>query len=171
LEGSTRNRTLGLRLIGAYKIAGGILLAAAGFGIFRLLDKDLGEVLEHWVYRLRLDPENRFIHAAIMRVSGIDRHHLKAIGAGTFFYAALHLVEGIGLVTLRRWAEYLTVIATGSLIPVEVYEIARKVSGVRIAVLVGNAAIVAYLIFKLRQERRTHAEHPEPRVAEAGARE
>ena len=49
--------------------------------------------------------------------------------------------------------------------------IARKISGVRIAVLVGNFAIVAYLIFKLRQERRTHAEHPEPRVAEAGARE
>ena len=70
---------------------------------------------------------------------------------GTFFYALLHLVEGTGLVTRRRWAEYLTVVATGSLLPFEVYEIARKFSVIRAGILAVNLAIVAYVIARLRQ--------------------
>lgn len=148
---------LGFRVIGALKLASALLLFAAGFGIFRLLNKDLGEVLEHFVSRLHLDPENRLVHGAIARLAGIDRAHLKAIGAGTFFYALLELVEGAGLLLQRRWAGYLTVIATGLLLPLEVYEIARKTNAVRMAVLLANLVILTYLIFKLRQERRVGA--------------
>src|SRR5258707_8743592 len=77
---------LGFRIIGALKLATALLLGAAGFGIFRLVNKDLGEALEHFVTRLHLDPENRLVQEAVYRVSGIDQTHLKEIGAGTFFY-------------------------------------------------------------------------------------
>ena len=107
------NGRLGFRLIGAMKVASGLLLAAAGFGIFRMLNRDLGASLEHFVTRLHLDPENRLVHETVSRVAGIDQAHLKALGVGTFFYALLHLVEGTGLILLKPWAEYLTVIATG----------------------------------------------------------
>jgi uncharacterized membrane protein (DUF2068 family) len=146
---------LGFRLIGALKLATALLLGAAGFGIFRLLNTDLGEALEHFASRLHLDPENRFVHEAIYRTAGIDRAHLKAIGAGTFFYAALEGLEGVGLLLRRRWAEYLTVVATGLLLPLEVYEIARKPSPLRIAVFVANLGILVYLIVRLVQERRS----------------
>jgi uncharacterized membrane protein (DUF2068 family) len=147
---------LGFRIIGALKLATALLLGAAGFGIFRLVNKDLGEALEHFVTRLHLDPENRLVQEAVYRVSGIDQTRLKAIGAGTFFYAVLELVEGVGLLLRRHWAEYLTVIATALLLPPEVYEIIRKVNAVRIAVLLINLAILVYLIIKLWQGRRAH---------------
>ena len=91
------------------------------------------------------------------RLAGLDRAHLKAIGAGTFFYAALHAVEGVGLLLRRHWAEYLTILATGLLLPVEIYEVARKVSALRVAVLAANVVIVAYLVVKVRQQRRAKA--------------
>ena len=149
---------LGLRVIGAMKLASGLVLGAAGFGIFRLMDADRGEALEQLVIRLHLDPDDRLVHGAIARLAGLDRKHLEAIGAGTFFYALLHLVEGAGLVLRRRWAEYLTVVATGSLLPLEIYELARKFSVVRVGVLAINLAIVAYVIARLRQGHRERHE-------------
>jgi uncharacterized membrane protein (DUF2068 family) len=148
---------LGYRVIGALKLATALLLAAAGFGIFRLLNKDLGEVLEQFASRLHLDPENRLIRSAASRLAGIDRRHLEALGAGTFFYAGLEGLEGVGLSLRRRWAEYLTVVATGLLLPPEVYEIAREPHALRVAVLLANLAILAYLIGKLWRDRASQA--------------
>jgi uncharacterized membrane protein (DUF2068 family) len=154
VSGATKHGALGYRLIGAFKLAGALLLAAAGFGIFRLLNKDVGGALEHFASRLHLDPENRLVHEFASRVAGIGPDRLKAIGAGTFFFALLEAVEGVGLVLRRTWASYLTVIATGVFLPLEVYEIARKPNALRWAVFVTNVAIVVYLVFKLVQERR-----------------
>jgi uncharacterized membrane protein (DUF2068 family) len=151
---------LGFRLIGAMKLASALLLAAAGFGIFRLLNRDLGDALEHFAFRLHLDPENRLIHELVYRASAIDRAHLTLLGAGTFFYAVLEGAEGIGLLLRRRWAEYLTVVATGLLMPLEVYEIAQKPNAVRVAVLVVNFGILVYLIAKLVQTHRSRAVRP-----------
>ena len=135
------------------KLAGGLLLVAAGFGIFRMIHRDLGTTVEHWVTRLHLDPENRLVHETVARVAGIDRAHLKALGLGTFFYAGLETVEGVGLILLQHWAEYLTVIATASLLPLELYEIARRQTPIRFGVLAVNLAIFFYLLVKIRQQR------------------
>jgi uncharacterized membrane protein (DUF2068 family) len=139
------------------KLASAVLLGAAGFGIFRLMNRDLGDALERFVSRLHLDPENRLIHELVYRASGMDRAHLTILGAGTFFYAVLEGAEGIGLLLRRRWAEYLTVVATALLMPLEVYEIAQKPNALRVAVLVVNFAILIYVIVKLVQTHRSRA--------------
>ncbi len=135
------------------KLAGGLLLAAAGFGIFRLINQDLGKTVEHLVTRLHLDPENRLVHESVSRVTHLDHAQMKALGLGTFFYATLETLEGIGLLLAKRWAEYLTVIATASLFPLELYEIAHKVNAMRLGVLLINIAVLVYLIVKLREPR------------------
>jgi uncharacterized membrane protein (DUF2068 family) len=144
---------LGLRLIGLMKIGSGLLLAAAGFGIFRTIDRDLGASLEGFVTRLHLDPENRLVQETVSRVANIDKPHLQAIGAGTFFYAILHLVEGTGLFLVKRWAEYLPVFATASLLPVELYEVARKVTALRVGVMLVNVVVLVYVVARVRQQR------------------
>jgi uncharacterized membrane protein (DUF2068 family) len=161
-------RALGLEVIGAMKLASGLVLGAAGFGIFRLMNEDWGQALEHLVVRLHLDPDDRLVHGALARLAGLDRKHLEAIGVGTFFYALLHLVEGTGLVLRRRWAEYLTVVATGSLLPFEVSEVARKFSVIRVGVLAINLAIVAYVIARLRRRSAPSIDRPDSRGAASG---
>jgi len=145
---------LGFKLVAAYKLVGAALLFAVGIGVFRLLKRDVAEGLENFISQLRLDPRGHYLQMAVSGVSGVPRSRLKAIGFGTFFYAALSTVEGVGLFRQRRWAGYLTVFATASLIPVEVWELTRKFSAIRVAVLVVNVAIFVYLIWKLRDERR-----------------
>ena len=104
--------TLGFRIIGAMKVASGVMLIAAGLGIFHSLHSDVGETLEYYATRLHLDPENRVVHKVLTGAAGLDPKMLKRIGAVAFIYAAVHFVEGIGLILLKRWAEYFTVLIT-----------------------------------------------------------
>jgi uncharacterized membrane protein (DUF2068 family) len=151
---TSRRGPIGFRIIGAFKLVGSILLLGAGVGVYHLAGHDVGGALEEIAATCRLDPRNHFIHAAISWASGIDPTRLRAIGVGTFFYAALYLAEGIGLVLGKTWGGYLTSIATGSLIPLEVWEVARHPEPKRITVLLVNLAVLVYVVWKLVQERR-----------------
>ena len=65
----------------------------------------------------------------------------------------LFLTEGVGLWLLKRWAEWLTVIITSSLVPIEVYEIYRHPSAINVGALLLNLAIVIYLIYRILTRR------------------
>jgi uncharacterized membrane protein (DUF2068 family) len=149
-----KKEPLGFAVIGAMKLGSGVLLLAAGFELFRLMNHDVGEVLQRLVSRMHLDPENRVVHDIVYQLGGIDRARLKEIGIGTLFYAMLHFIEGTGLILRRTWAGYMTVIITSSLLPVEIYELARKLTALRALVLAVNLGFVFYIVVKLIQERR-----------------
>jgi uncharacterized membrane protein (DUF2068 family) len=71
----------------------------------------------------------------------------KELGAAiaAFGYAVLMGAEGVGLYLRRSWARWFTIAATGSFIPVELYEIVREVRPLRVAILILNVAVVMYL--------------------------
>ena len=119
-------------------------------GAHHLLHRDIANFLATWVAQLHLDPDNRYIGKALAKVLSLDARQLRAIGAGSLVYAALLLTEGIGLLLRRRWAEYFTVIVTGSFVPIEVYELTRRLTWARLVLLVVNVAVVWYLIAVLR---------------------
>jgi uncharacterized membrane protein (DUF2068 family) len=141
----------GLRLIAAFKLLKAFALIAVGVGALRLLHKDLAAEAEHWVNVFRVDPHNHFIDLLLTKLSILDDRRLKELSVGTFVYAAIFLVEGAGLALGKRWAEYFTIITTSSLLPIEIYELARRVSVGRSLALLINLAIVVYLLFELRR--------------------
>ena len=166
---SSRPRHAGLKIIGVLKLISGATALLVGVGVFRFLGHDPGPHVERIITHLGLDPNNHIIHEAISRITGIDRSHLRALEIGTFFYAVLHTVEGIGLILGYDWAEYLVIVATGSLIPFELYEIARKFTLIRVALFVVNVAIVIYLILTLRKDRRERLRTAPERDGREGA--
>jgi uncharacterized membrane protein (DUF2068 family) len=147
----SQKNSVTLLLIGLFKLLKGVALLAIGIGALRFLHRDLAHSIEHWVDILRVDPDNRHVHALLSRAFRVTPHQLKALSAGTLIYAALFLTEGTGLILRRRWAEYLTIITTGGLVPLEVYEIAKHVTPVKIGVLIVNIAIVVYLVVRVRR--------------------
>jgi uncharacterized membrane protein (DUF2068 family) len=76
--------------------------------------------------------------------------HTTLLAMGAIVYALLEGTEGVGLAMRRRWAEYLTVIATGILIPYEAYEVIHKVTLFKIGALLLNVAVVGYLAYRKR---------------------
>jgi len=76
----------------------------------------------------------------------LDKGTLHLVGAGLAAFAALEAAEAVGLWFQRRWAEYLTFVATTLLLPIEVYELTARVSWFKVTALLVNIAIVVYLL-------------------------
>ena len=76
--------------------------------------------------------------------------HTTLLAVGAIVYALLEGTEGVGLAMRRRWAEYLTVIATGLLIPYEAYEVIHKLTLFKVGALLLNVAVVGYLAYRKR---------------------
>lgn len=127
-------------------------LLVAGIGILKLLHHDVATVT-HWVERLRLDPDNYYIHRGLGRIFRVTPKQLRELSVGTFIYAGLYLTEGLGLVTRKHWAEYLTTLSTALFIPLEAYEMYRHFTWVRLVLLLVNAAIVCYLAARIKHRR------------------
>ena len=109
----------------------------------------------HWIDMLRVDPDSRFFYGLLSKMLVMDDRKLKEISAGTFFYAALLLTEGTGLLYRKHWAEYFTIITTGLFIPLEIYELIERLSVIKVLVLGVNVAIVWYLVAKVMQNHAT----------------
>jgi len=147
-----------LLAIAAFKLVKAAVLVGVGFGALRLAhDGNTEATLRRFVNAFRMDPNDRVFNLVVERVSGLDRRKLEELSAGTFTYAGVFLVEGTGLLLGRHWAEYMTTIVTGSFIPLEVFEMIRRPSLLKATGLFLNGVIVAYLIFRLRRERREKA--------------
>lgn len=138
-----------LRLIAIFKFLKAAFLIALGVGLFKLLHKDIGDVLMRWSEALRLNPGSHFVNVALEKAAHLSPEQVRKLGLGSFLYAGLFLAEGTGLWLRKRWGEWLTVIITSSLVPVEVYEIYRHFSDAKVVVLALNVAIVLYLIYHM----------------------
>jgi uncharacterized membrane protein (DUF2068 family) len=141
----------GLRLIAAFKLLKACALIAVGVGALKLLHKDVAGLVDHWINVFRVDPHNHFIDLLLTKLAILDDRRLKELSVGTFVYAGIFLVEGVGLAFRKRWAEYFTIITTSSLLPIEIYELTKRASVGRSFALAVNVAVVAYLIFELRR--------------------
>ena len=72
------------------------------------------------------------------------------VAAAAAAYAVLEGLEAVGLWYQRRWAEYLTFIATIVFLPYEIYELTKTVSALKVVALVINLAIALYLLYAKR---------------------
>lgn len=148
---SSRTHGRGLRLIAAFKLLKGLALLALGIGALNLLHKDVEAIVVHWITIFQVDPHSHYLQVLLAKLSILDDRRLKELSVGTFIYSALFMTEGIGLALGKRWAEYLTIMSTASLLPLELYEIAKHTTVGKVIALVINLAVVAYLIFELRR--------------------
>ena len=101
---------------------------------------------------LNLDAGQGLIQQLLLRALTFigSFNHINLLAIGTIAYALLEGTEGIGLAMRRRWAEYLTVIATSILIPYEIYEVIHHLTLFRVGALLLNVAVVGYLAYRKR---------------------
>jgi uncharacterized membrane protein (DUF2068 family) len=142
-----------IKVIIVERIVKAIVLIALAIG---LLFVGRNGLLTQWAEyaqgQLNLDADNTLIEQLFFRLLAYVGNfgHLTALAIGAMAYAMLEGTEGVGLALRRRWAEYLTVIATGFLIPYEAYEVIRNVTLFKVGALLLNVAVVGYLAYRKR---------------------
>ena len=143
-----------IRMIAVFKLLKAVLLMTVGLGALRLIHSDIASLLEHWVKMFGVDPGSRYVVRILQKAVALTPDKFLWFGIVSFVYAGLFLTEGIGLWLLKRWAEWFTVILTSSLVPVEIYELYRHPSEIKYLVLLFNIAVVGFLLYQIRAERR-----------------
>ncbi len=128
-------------------------MIAVGLVALRMIHTDIAGILEEWVPHIGFGPGSRFIGKLAVKAAELTPNRIRDVGVGSFIYAALFLTEGIGLWLLKKWAEWMTIVLTSSLLPVEIYEIVRHFGIGKVVVLLINLALVGYLIYLVRKER------------------
>jgi len=142
-----------IKVIIVERIVKAIVLIAGAIG---LLTAGRTGLLTQWAdyaqEQLNLNAGNNLILQLALRLLAYlgNFPHLTALAIVAIAYATLEGTEGVGLSMRRRWAEYLTVIATGFLIPYEAYEVVRHITLFKVGALLLNIAVVGYLAYRKR---------------------
>jgi uncharacterized membrane protein (DUF2068 family) len=153
-EHNWRERDQVIEMIAIFKFLKAAGLIAIAFGALKLLDPATGDMLDRWISALSATSAHPYIESSLIRINNFKPRHIQQFGIGALLYATLFMIEGIGLWHEARWAEYLTIVATSSLVPVEVYGLYQKLTLIRAAALLVNLGAVAYLAWRIK-----HPEH------------
>jgi len=143
-----------LRVIALFKFFKAALLIATGYGVHLLLKESLLLRLREWTMTLTDSFTQRLLLRALGWVEGLGAKRIHIVMAVTLAYTAVVLTEGIGLWLRRTWGEWVTVIATASLIPFELWELIVRPPNRKLAVLatvIVNVTILWYLTWLLRR--------------------
>jgi uncharacterized membrane protein (DUF2068 family) len=142
-----------IKVIIVERIVKSAVLIALAVGLLVAGEKGL---LTSWAQyaqdQLNLDADDGVIAQLLLRLLLLigTFSHVTILAIGAILYALLEGTEGVGLAMRRRWAEYLTVIATGILIPYEAYEVIHHVTLFKVGALLLNLAVVGYLAYRKR---------------------
>lgn len=148
-----------LRVLAVERVARGALILLLAYAVLRFRDAqtDLRELFEQdlpaarpLAERLHLDLDDSGVVHTIRHVLTVRSSTLTVVAVLLAAYAAIEIVEGVGLWVAARWAEYLTVVATAAFLPLEVYELTERVTWLRVGALVFNVAAVVYLLLTKR---------------------
>ena len=142
-----------VKVIIVERIVKALVLVALAVGLLVAGRKGwLTEWTDYAQDQLNLNVGHGLIVRFLLRVLVLIGHfrHLTVVAIGALAYALLEGTEGVGLALRRRWAEYLTVIATGILIPYEAYEVIHRVTLFKVGALLLNIAVVGYLAYRKR---------------------
>jgi uncharacterized membrane protein (DUF2068 family) len=142
-------RVSGLQLVALFKFAKAFLLLAAGSGALGLVHPGAAAAMLQWSTAVAPSGERRLLEQLLAHALSLPRERLELVAAAAFAYAALFAIEGTGLWLGRRWGEYLTLVATLSLVPIELVELVRHPGSGVVSALFLNLGVVAYLWWRI----------------------
>jgi uncharacterized membrane protein (DUF2068 family) len=151
---ATPSHTKGLRAVAVFEASKGLVLLAAGCGVLALLGRDVEHFATQVIHRFHLNPAHHYPQIFLEVARNVNNTHLVLLAVGAALYATVRFVEAYGLWHARRWAEWVAAVSGAIYVPIEIYELAVKVTWLRASALVLNLAIVGYMVWLLTERRR-----------------
>ncbi len=136
--------------IAAERSVRAILLFAVGIVLLSHPHANWAHEVSSLVRHLGLDPNSNWIQRLLHDLAKLHASENTLFGAIAIGYGALEAAEAVGLWRRERWGEWLTVLATSLLLIPEAWELTKSVSALKLAGLLVNLLVVAYLLWRLR---------------------
>ena len=115
----------------------------------RLVHRDVAHAAEALVGRLHLDAAKKYPRIFLDLAANATDLQLWGLAGLAMAYALLRFAEAYGLWFQRRWAQWIAAVSGGIYVPVEIYELARSITWIKVAALLLNTAVVGYMCYTL----------------------
>ncbi len=148
--GKTRGALLTIAVFEAVK---GVAAIAASLGLLSLAHKDVRRIAYALIGHFHLDPEAHYPQLLIETANWIATSNVYSILAVAVLYAVIRLVEAYGLWKDRAWAEWLAALSGSLYLPLEVNHLIAHTTTINACVLIGNLAVVIFMVFRLKKRR------------------
>jgi uncharacterized membrane protein (DUF2068 family) len=139
----------GLRAVAVFEALKGTLALLAAGGLFYLIPRDVRHIVLELAGRLHLNAGKSYPNVFLRIVEDTSNAQLWLIASLVVVYAVVRFAEAYGLWRSRRWAEWLAAVSGGIYVPVELYELTRGFSWIKLAALLLNIAVIAVMAFAL----------------------
>lgn len=149
-----RNQRRVLRAVAGLEFSKGVFVVIMGVCALALWHKDAWSIAESILARFHISTDRRYAQIFLRLADNITDARLWAAARIAFAYAALRFTEAYGLWRERTWAEWVAFVSGSLLLPFEVRELFRGITFWRCALLIGNLAIVCYMLYVIQQNRR-----------------
>ena len=146
----------GLKVIAIFEALKGMLVLLTGVAAFSLMHQDIQVVAEHMVSHLHLNPANHIPKIFIEAASNLNDGRLRSLALLALLYASMRFVEGFGLWFAKRWSEWFALLSGGIYLPIELYELAKGFTWIKICFAAINLTVVLYMAFMLKRSSRSH---------------
>jgi uncharacterized membrane protein (DUF2068 family) len=143
-----------IHIVAVFDAAKGALVLLAGFGVLVLVHKDLHAIAEQIVRHMHLNPARHYPTIFLDLSSRVTDFELWGLALSAILYSLVRFVEAYGLWLHRQWAEWFGFLTGGMYIPVELFELFRGMTTVKVAILGVNAMVVFFLGKALYGSRR-----------------
>jgi uncharacterized membrane protein (DUF2068 family) len=148
-----RRRRL-LRAVASLEFGKGIFVALMGFCALALVHKDVWRYADSLLTLFHINTDRRYAQAFLDFADSVTDARLWAAARIAFAYAVLRFTEAYGLWKQRTWAEWVALVSGTLLLPLEVREVIRGLTLLRCSLLVGNVAVVLYILYVIIANRR-----------------
>ncbi len=123
------------------------MLVAFGLISLSRSERDISDVVEAIMHRLRIGPDGHFGHALLHQAARLDSVNLIGVAMLVVVYASLRFIESYGLWRARVWAEWMALLSGLIYLPLEIHHLIRKPGVISWVVLLVNLAIVFYMAY------------------------
>jgi uncharacterized membrane protein (DUF2068 family) len=160
---SHRRQRQVLKAVATFEFFKGIFVMLMGLCALALVHKDVWLYAESLLALFHINTDRRSAQLFLDFADNVTDARLWAAARIAFAYAGVRFTEAYGLWKCRTWAEWVALVSGALLLPLEVRELLRGVSALRCAVFIGNLAVVFFMLYLIRTNRR------ERRLSAAGS--
>ncbi len=143
-----------LQAVAAFEFFKGIFVLVMGFCALALVHKDIWLYAESLLALFHISTDRRSAQLFLDFADNVTDARLWAAARIAFAYSALRFTEAYGLWRCRTWAEWGALVSGALLMPLEVRELLRGVTALRSAMFIGNLAVVFFMLYVIRTNRR-----------------
>ena len=147
---SHRRQRQALRAVALFELVKGVFVLLMGICALLLLHQDLWVLAEGILALLHINSDRHIAQLFLDFADRVTDARLWAAARIAFAYAALRFTEGYGLWHERAWAEWVAFLSGTLLLPLEIRELVRGITVLRVVFFAGNLAIVLYMLYLLR---------------------